>query len=73
MAEPDTPACEAILIAARDVARTLGVSERHVWRLRDAGVMPAPVKLGAAVRWRRDEVLQWVAAGCPSLRKSTSR
>jgi predicted DNA-binding transcriptional regulator AlpA len=47
----------------------LGVgSTRHVYRLSDAGRMPAPVKLGALVRWRRREILDWIDAGCPPIR-----
>ena len=34
-------------------------------RLRDAGHMPRPVRLGALVRWRRDILDQWIASGCP--------
>jgi predicted DNA-binding transcriptional regulator AlpA len=48
----------------------LGIgSPRHVYRLADAGKMPAPVKLGALVRWRRTEILNWIAAGCPPVGK----
>ena len=47
----------------------LGVgSTRHVYRLSDAGRMPAPVKLGALVRWRRREILDWINSGCPPVR-----
>lgn len=30
---------------------------------------PLPVKLGRCARYRRDEVLAWVAAGCPARRE----
>ena len=39
------------------VAEMLGVSSRHVWRLRDRGAIVAPVQVGAAVRWERRAVL----------------
>jgi predicted DNA-binding transcriptional regulator AlpA len=32
----------------------------------DAARMPAPVRLGGLVRWRRQELLDWLAAGCPA-------
>ena len=56
---------QSLLITPRELAASLGVSERTVWRLRDAGKLPPPVKLGASVRWRRDEIEQWVKNGCP--------
>lgn len=53
-----------------DVKQTAGVinaSTRTVYRLTDAGKMPRPVKLGALVRWRRDELAAWIAEGCPAV------
>ncbi|NLV40943.1 MAG: helix-turn-helix domain-containing protein [Candidatus Hydrogenedentes bacterium] len=47
------------------VAGLLGISERGVWRFRDAGRMPAPVTLGRLVRWRHADLTAWIAAGCP--------
>lgn len=68
-AEPDPqPGKTAELLDIRAVS-ALGVgSTRHVYRLSDAGRMPAPVKLGALVRWRRREILEWIDAGCPPVR-----
>jgi excisionase family DNA binding protein len=56
------------LLAVDAVAEMLGVSARHVFRLSDAGKMPPPVRLGAAVRWPRQAVLGWIAGGCPAVR-----
>lgn len=57
------------LIDVRAVATLLGgCSTRHVHRLSDAGRMPAPIKLGNLVRWRRAELDEWIRAGCPSVR-----
>lgn len=53
-----------------DVATLLKSSTRHVRRLADAGAMPRPLHLGRLVRWRRSDVDQWLAAGCPSCRPS---
>ncbi len=52
------------LLDVRAVARLLGCSTRHVHRLADTGRMPAPVRLGALVRWRREDLDAWLAAGC---------
>ncbi len=46
----------------------LRCSPRSVRRLADAGRLPPPVKLGALVRWRRAEIDEWLAAGCPPVR-----
>lgn len=55
---------EAMLLDVREVASALHCSRRHIQRLADSGRMPAPLRLGCLVRWRRDEILQWIADGC---------
>lgn len=70
------PDVTAELLDVRAVAALLGgCSTRHVYRLADAGRMPRPVRLGSLVRWRRAEVLDWIAAGCPTVppKKPTTR
>jgi excisionase family DNA binding protein len=57
------------LLDVKAVAAMLDCSTRHVHRLADAGRMSRPIKLGALVRWRRAEVLAWIADGCPSCRQ----
>ena len=52
------------MITAVDFATMLKVSVRTLWRLRSAGQVPEPVRLGGAVRWRLDEVKKWIAGGC---------
>jgi len=48
------------LLDARAVAGLMSISVRSVWRLRDAGLLPAPVRVGSMVRWRRDTLLSWL-------------
>jgi excisionase family DNA binding protein len=55
------------------VAQKLDCSPRHVYRMADAGRMPGPLRLGALVRWDLDAIDQWIAAGCPSMRKGAGR
>jgi excisionase family DNA binding protein len=62
----DSPATLPALLDVRAVATLLDCSARHVYRLSDSGRMPAPVKLGALIRWRRDELTTWLDASCPS-------
>ena len=56
---------EPVLFDVKYVAEILQCSVRHVYRLANAGYMPRPVKLGALVRWRREELEDWIADGCP--------
>lgn len=67
-AQPRTePAPE--LLDVRAVAALLGgCSTRHVYRQSDAGRMPAPIRLGALVRWRRAELIAWLEGGCKPVR-----
>ena len=53
------------MLTVHDVARMLNCSVRTVYRLCDSGRMPRPVKLGALVRWPREQVEAWIADGCP--------
>lgn len=57
------------LLHVGQVAELLGCSARHVYRLADAGRMPAPVRVGALIRWPLTAIETWVEDGCPSCRK----
>jgi predicted DNA-binding transcriptional regulator AlpA len=63
------PVLDALLIPDTMAAALAGIS-RSTWHsLRAAGkIGPAPVKLGRAVRYRREEVIGWINAGCPDAR-----
>ena len=68
---PDArPAVAAELLDVGAVAALLGCSKRTVYRLSDGGRMPRPLKLGQLVRWRRAEVLVWIAGGCEPVRSA---
>jgi len=41
-----------LLLDVRGVAALLGCSARQVFRLSDAGRLPAPVRVGRLIRWR---------------------
>jgi excisionase family DNA binding protein len=58
------------LLTVKAAAAVLGVSTRHLLRLRDMGDVPAPLKIGRSVRWRRAELHAWFNAGCPSPRRT---
>ncbi len=54
------------LIPAETVAKLLDISTRTLWRMRSAGTLPPPVKLGGVVRWRLDQLVEWIESGCPA-------
>ena len=64
---PTMPTPEPVaaqLLDVRAVAALLCCSTRHVYRLQDAGLIPPAVRLGALVRWRRQEIEDWINGGC---------
>jgi excisionase family DNA binding protein len=63
----------ATLIDVEQVASLLRCSPRTVYRLSNAGRMPAPVRLGSLVRWRRGDVEAWIAGGCKTVRSVTGK
>ena len=65
-----------VLLDVQAVAQILGCSERHVYRLSDAGKMPAPVKLGALNRWKATgpgSIGEWVDHDCKPVRTVTAK
>ena len=64
-----SPESSAKLLDVQGVAELLNCSARHVYRLSDAGQMPAPVRLGSLVRWPRSAIETWIADGCPQCQK----
>jgi excisionase family DNA binding protein len=69
----DSPAREAPvnreggspLADAEEAARVCSISESMLYKLNAAGKMPAPVRIGSLLRWKRRELLEWIEAGCP--------
>jgi predicted DNA-binding transcriptional regulator AlpA len=57
---------EPILLDARGAAKLAGVSRATWYRLHSSGRCPSPVRLGARVLWRLEELREWARAGCPS-------
>ena len=45
------PEDKGLLIDNREAAKLLKVSERTLWRMWNDGQMPAPIRIGRAVRW----------------------
>jgi predicted DNA-binding transcriptional regulator AlpA len=58
---------DKLLVDAREAARLLDISERHLWALHSSGRLgPRPTALGRSKRWRVEELRAWLAAGAPS-------
>ena len=53
------------LLTAGGLARRLKVSLRQVYRLDKSGSVPAPLRIGGCVRWREDEISEWLKCGAP--------
>ncbi len=67
--QSDRPEPAPLLLSAADLAKQLGVSVRTIRRLDLEGKLPAPVKIGRAVRWPRQAIVEWIAAGAPPRRE----
>jgi predicted DNA-binding transcriptional regulator AlpA len=55
-----------LLLSARAAASLCGLGLSTWWRFLSSGKIPDPVRIGRAVRWRREELYGWMEAGCPS-------
>jgi predicted DNA-binding transcriptional regulator AlpA len=53
------------LLTAKQAAALCSMGERTFWRHAHSGLAPAPVKIGGSARYRRADLLAWIAAGCP--------
>ena len=60
-----TPPDAGILVDVAEVAKICGLSRSAFYKLVSSGRAPKPIKLGRASRWRRQEIIDWIAAGCP--------
>ncbi|MFN9272905.1 MAG: helix-turn-helix transcriptional regulator [Planctomycetia bacterium] len=60
---------EPDLIDAETAATIVGVARRTWYRYVDNGDVPQPVRFGGSVKWRREEIDEWIRAGCPRVRK----
>ena len=61
----DTKRTTEKLLTAKAVGEMLSLSKRQIFRLNSSGKIPAPVRIGGAVRWSAEEISAWLAAGAP--------
>lgn len=61
----DADEVEPVVVTAKQLAMMLQISKRTLFRMRSAGRLPKPVRVGGIVRWRLEDVRNWIANGCP--------
>lgn len=54
------------LLTADEVAKMCAMSKSSFLKLANTGKAPEGLKLERLRRWRREEVLEWISAGCPN-------
>jgi predicted DNA-binding transcriptional regulator AlpA len=63
------PSVKALLLSAAQAAILCGLSPATWYRMGSAGRCPAPPRLSrGCVRWRTEELRDWIAGGCPDRR-----
>ncbi len=58
---------DAILLTKEETTKLLRCSMRHLENLVNAGLCPQPVRIGKTPRFRKQELLEWINAGCPAV------
>ena len=56
------------LLNAKTLGQMLSLSKRQIFRLNSCGKLPAPIRIGGAVRWSAEEISAWLAASAPDRR-----
>jgi predicted DNA-binding transcriptional regulator AlpA len=73
-ATPSTPLVpRALLLRAREAAAACAVSLATWWRWDAAGRCPSAVRIGGTVRWRAEDLRDWIACGCPGRKEWETR
>jgi predicted DNA-binding transcriptional regulator AlpA len=53
------------LLTVKEVRLLTKLGESTIWRYVAEEKIPAPVKIGKAVRWKTSVIAEWIANGCP--------
>lgn len=54
-----------ILLTAKEAAAFCMLSESYFYKLHRKGHVPKSLRIGTMHRWRKRDLVDWVAAGCP--------
>ena len=55
----------SILLTTAEAAALVGFKVRTWYTWDQLGYIPKPIKIGAKLFWRRDELLDWIDTECP--------
>jgi len=67
MKATDNNKMDSLLVSVEDAAKLLGIGKTHFYGLHSSGRLgPMPIKLGSRSLWNRQELTDWVNAGCPA-------
>lgn len=55
-----------ILVGSSEAAAALGIGKTLFYSMHLQRKIPAPIKLGRRTLWRRQELEEWAAHGCPN-------
>ena len=64
---------ERVLMSVRELSAFLHLGERSIWKFANTGEMPAPVRIGRAVRWDRRDIEAWLVRKRAEAEKSQKR
>lgn len=59
-----TPVIVPELLTTAQAAAMCSMGERTFWRHSHSGLAPASVRIGGSARYRRADLLAWIASGC---------
>jgi predicted DNA-binding transcriptional regulator AlpA len=65
----ERPTADKLLADIESLSYMLDWSIRTTRRKHAAGLIPRPIRIAGAVRWRVSEIQEWVAVGCPDRRR----
>lgn len=58
-----------VLLDYKQSAQLCGIKKSLWYNLNSGGRIPKPIRLGKRALWARDELIEWIGAGCPSREK----
>ena len=74
---PPAPDIVPELLSTSEAAKLIGCGERTLWRWSRCGLAPKPLQIGLgtrpSVRFRRSDLLAWIADGCPRVKGGGDR
>jgi predicted DNA-binding transcriptional regulator AlpA len=53
------------VVTAKELGKILAVAVRTIWRYDEEGKIPRPLRIGRSVRWRLNEIQDWLNCGAP--------